>query len=148
MTFDYDQVRMGDIVEVSTTCPFDKPLYGHVTEAFHDCVNIRAMIGQEERLLYFCWHEDDERANPERFLAAQKMLSESESSEHGPQTGIFRIARNQQILQELPDKMAVLERLVERLSARVVALEEKAEVPSPRKRGRPRKTETAEPAVA
>lgn len=122
--FDYSQCEVGDSVEVSTQLDFSNPAAGTIAKRDNKTVNIVYLDEQGiQRKLMFCWHESDERCKmPGRFDEAQRTLKGG--AEGPPQTGIFRLTRNQNLLQGLHPQMAVMERLLQSIVVRLSKLEE------------------------
>lgn len=145
MSFDYSTMKIGDAVEVSTSPDFSNPAAGVVSVVEPDCCFI-AVAGSATPPLEFCWHEDDDRlaGGYEQFYSNQELYS-GENQPLGPRTGVFRKARNQIILEEAPEKIAALERMVARQEARLRALEAAPAPEQPKRRGRPPKQK--EPAL-
>ena len=121
--FDYSQCEVGDSVEVSTQLDFSKPAAGTISAKNNSSANIEYLdeAGVPRRLM-FCWHESDARCKkPGRFEEAQRLLKGG--GDGPPQTGIFRLTRNQNLLQGLPEKLAAMERLLQTVIVRLSNLE-------------------------
>jgi hypothetical protein len=148
MAFDYSTMKTGDGVDVSTQADFSNPVAGTVTKVESDCVFIK-VLGTNDAPLQFCWHLDDPKlaGGPERFNQQQAILTDN--GRVPPATGVFRKSRTQSVIEEMPERMASLERLVAEMATDVADLRaampaEKSAQPVRRARGRPRKP-TAEP---
>ncbi|MHC4371605.1 MAG: hypothetical protein ACYSW8_28660 [Planctomycetota bacterium] len=151
MAFDYSTIKTGDGVDVSTEADFSNPVAGTVTKVESDCAFVK-VLGTSDAPLEFCWHLDDPRlaGGPERFNQQQAILTDN--GRVPPRTGVFRKSRTQSVIEELPERMANLERLVAEMATDVADLRsarsaEKNAQPVRRPRGRPRKP-TAEPVGA
>ena len=151
MAFDYSTMKTGDLVDVSTEWDFSNPVAGCVTRTESDCCFID-VLGSGNPPLEFCRHLDDERitSGPELFNEEQKTLTDNYRVE--PRTGVFRKSRSQALLEEIPDRLAAVERLLSEVVVDLASLKapppvEEESKPVRRPRGRPRSKPAVEPAA-
>jgi hypothetical protein len=142
--YDYSQFRVGDFVEADTDPNMSAPCFGQLSRVAENACDLLIYRDTGAYPLHSCWHVDDERAqDPGRFREAQELWIDDDTQ--AVQMGVFRLTRNQEILNALPRKIQALETSIEAIVIRITAMESKTVTPQAPKRGRPRKIQPAKP---
>ena len=140
----------GDKVEVATNREFTDIMFGEILTVADNGINVRYTNEEEWGILRFCWHEDDPRMQElGKFEASVSRMTNDDTGVVN--TGVFRLSRTQQVLNEMPtalrainEKVDAMDGTIERLAHQVAALaaQVKADKKAPAKRGKKPELET------
>lgn len=132
MSFNYSQLKIGDIVEVVVEVVRDPTTGkimmhdthpGNVVKVYGDSADIILTSASLGRLLLeWCVHVEDDRCA--EIGPMELRIKESRDDLSGtPGSGIFRLSRNQKLLVGLEDRLAAQQQLLDSLLVRVATLE-------------------------